>query len=57
MGEIIDKAKGKAKIAQGNVTGDDSRRVEGMIDVWKGRIKGVFEELKHAFRKPPREPL
>ena len=51
MGELIDKAKGKAKQFEGDLTGDESRRAEGTLDVWKGRIKGVFEELKHAFKR------
>ena len=55
MGELIDKAKGKAKIVEGDITGDPVRRNEGVFDLWKGRLKGAFEELKNAFRRPRRE--
>jgi uncharacterized protein YjbJ (UPF0337 family) len=54
MGELMDKLKGKAKIAQAKLTGDDAKRGEGMVDVWKGRIKGAVEELKSAFKRGAR---
>ncbi|MEP6652432.1 MAG: CsbD family protein [Myxococcales bacterium] len=46
MGELIDKIKGKAKQAEGRVTGDRGREAEGVADELKGKAKGAFEELK-----------
>lgn len=46
MGELIDKAKGKAKQVQGRVTGDKAREAEGVADELKGEAKGKLEELK-----------
>jgi uncharacterized protein YjbJ (UPF0337 family) len=55
MGELIDKAKGKAKQVEGSITGDRQRQAEGVIDEQKGDVKGKFEEakqgIKDAFRK------
>lgn len=57
MGELIDKAKGKAKQAEGELTGDRSRKAEGVLDELKGKAKGAFEEaktnIKEATRKQP----
>lgn len=57
MGELIDKAKGKAKQAEAEVTGNRARKVEGVLDELKGKAKGAFEEakthVKEATRKPP----
>lgn len=47
MGEFIDKAKGKAKQVEGDLTGDRSRHAEGRIDEAKGKAKGAFEDVKH----------
>ena len=46
MGELIDKAKGKAKQAEGSVTGDRSRQAEGVLDEVKGKVKGAFDDAK-----------
>ena len=46
MGELIDKAKGKAKQVQGRVTGDRAKEAEGKAEELKGKAKGAFEELK-----------
>ena len=46
MGELIDKAKGKAKQVGGKLTGDRSLQAEGKADELKGKAKGTFEELK-----------
>jgi uncharacterized protein YjbJ (UPF0337 family) len=46
MGELIDKAKGKAKQVHGRVTGDRAREAEGKAEELKGEAKGAFEELK-----------
>jgi uncharacterized protein YjbJ (UPF0337 family) len=55
MGEIIDKAKGKAKQVEGDLTGDRERHAEGRLDEAKGKLKGKFEEakqrVKDTFRK------
>ena len=50
MGELIDKAKGKAKQAIGNATGNDSLAGEGVIDEAKGKVKGAFEDVKQAVK-------
>jgi uncharacterized protein YjbJ (UPF0337 family) len=60
MGELIDKAKGKAKQVQGKVTGNKAREAEGVADELKGKAKGAFEELKtdvkRALRKDETAP-
>lgn len=48
MGEFSDKAKGKAKQAEGSVTGDRSRRAEGLVDEFKGNVKGAFRKVGEA---------
>ena len=50
MGEIIDKLKGKAKQAEGSITGDRGRQAEGLIDEKKGDVKGKFEEIKQDIK-------
>jgi uncharacterized protein YjbJ (UPF0337 family) len=50
MGELIDKAKGKIKQAAGDLTDDDKLKGEGKVDEAKGKVKGGFEELKHAVK-------
>ncbi len=54
MGEIIDKAKGKAKQAYGKVTGDRSKEAEGVVEEKKGQMKERFEDLKQDIKRPPR---
>jgi uncharacterized protein YjbJ (UPF0337 family) len=60
MGELIDKAKGKAKEVAGAATGDRSLEAEGKTDQVKGGVKGAFEDakqgVKDAFRKEPPKP-
>jgi uncharacterized protein YjbJ (UPF0337 family) len=51
MGEIIDKIKGKAKQVEGNITGNRTRKVEGVVDETKGRAKGAFEEIKSGVKR------
>ncbi len=55
MGELIDKAKGKIKQAEGSITGDRGRQAEGLVDEKKGDVKGGFErvkqDVKDAFKK------
>ncbi len=57
MGEYIDRAKGKAKQAEGELTGNRARKAEGVLDELKGKAKGAFEEakanVKEATRKQP----
>lgn len=48
MGELIDKAKGKAKELEGELTGDDARRNEGVADQIKGNLKGVAAKIESA---------
>ncbi|QAB17839.1 CsbD family protein [Leucobacter muris] len=44
----MDKAKGKAKEALGNVTGDDEKVAEGKADQAKGDIKNAAAKAKDA---------
>lgn len=56
MGEFIDKAKGKAKQAEGEVTGNRTRKAEGVLDEAKGKLKGAFEEAKTNVKEATRKP-
>jgi len=55
MGEIIDTLKGKAKQAQGKVTGDRAKQAEGVADELKGKAKGSFEEIKTDVKRAARK--
>ncbi len=55
MGELIDKAKGKAKQAAGKLTGNRVREAEGIADEAKGKAKGAFEEIKTDAKRSVRE--
>jgi uncharacterized protein YjbJ (UPF0337 family) len=55
MGELIDKAKGKAKQAAGKLTGNRARQAEGIADEAKGKAKGAFEEVKNDLKRSVRE--
>ena len=55
MGELIDKVKGKAKQAEGRVTGNKAREAEGVADELKGKAKGAFEEIKSDVKRGVRE--
>lgn len=46
MGELIDKAKGKAKQVQGRVTGDRAKEAEGVAQEYKGKVEGALDDLK-----------
>lgn len=46
MGEHVDKAKGRAKQAAGDLTGDDELRAEGQADETAGKAKGFLGDLK-----------
>ena len=54
MGELIDKAKGKAKQVHGSITGDRSKQAEGVVEEKKGDLKGKFEDIKQDVKRPPR---
>jgi uncharacterized protein YjbJ (UPF0337 family) len=56
MGELIDKAKGKAKEVTGVVTGDRALEAEGKADRAKGEVKGSFEELKQRAKDELNRP-
>lgn len=53
MGELIDKAKGKIKQVEGELTGDRSRKAEGVVDEKKGDLKEAFENVKRDIRQKP----
>lgn len=48
MGEIIDKAKGKAKQIGGILSDDKQLQTEGEIDEAKGKAKGVVNKVVDA---------
>jgi uncharacterized protein YjbJ (UPF0337 family) len=45
---LEDKVKGKAKEAEGKLTGDKSRETEGQLEQAKGDAKDAFEHAKDA---------
>jgi uncharacterized protein YjbJ (UPF0337 family) len=51
MGELIDKAKGKAKRVAGAISGDSELEAEGHVDEAKGKVKGKFEEAKQQVKR------
>lgn len=44
----MDKLKGKAKEAVGDMTDDESLEAEGKMDQAKGRVKSAAEKAKDA---------
>jgi len=48
MGERIDRAKGRAKEALGELTGDEDLRREGELDRAGAKVKGKVERVKEA---------
>jgi uncharacterized protein YjbJ (UPF0337 family) len=46
MGEKIDKTKGRAKEAAGDLTGNDRLKREGKIDQASGSVKGAAEKTR-----------
>lgn len=46
MGEHLDKAKGKAKQAIGDITDDEGLRQEGKGDELAGKVKGAVDTLR-----------
>ena len=45
MGEMSDKAKGHAKEAVGDLTGDEELEREGKIDKTTGKVKGAVDAV------------
>ncbi|MBC7794508.1 MAG: CsbD family protein [Clostridia bacterium] len=56
MGELNDKAKGKAKEIAGVVTGDRDLEAEGKADIVKGKVKGAFETAKQRVKDAVNPP-
>ena len=50
MASITDKLKGKAKRAEGRVTGDRVREAQGAIEEKKADIEGAFERTRDRAR-------
>jgi uncharacterized protein YjbJ (UPF0337 family) len=48
MGEFTDRAKGKAKEIEGELTGDDLRKGQGVAEQIKGNVKGVANKIGNA---------
>ena len=44
----LDEAKGRAKQAQGDLTGDDAKKREGMLDEAKGKVRQAADKAKGA---------
>ena len=42
---VVDDAKGKAKEAVGDVTGDQQLKTEGQIDRGKGKVKDAVDKV------------
>ncbi len=51
MGEYTDKAKGKAKELEGDLTGDSARKRQGVAQEIKGNLKGVVGKVEDATKK------
>jgi uncharacterized protein YjbJ (UPF0337 family) len=45
MGDQMDQAKGKAKQAAGDLTGDDDLKREGKLDETSGKVKETANDL------------
>lgn len=45
---LKDDLTGKAKEAEGKVTGDESREAEGQLDQAKGKAKDAIDDVKDA---------
>ena len=41
----VDNAKGKAKEAVGDITGDESLKTEGKVDQGKGKVKDAVDKV------------
>ena len=50
MASITDKLKGKAKRAEGRVTGDRVREAQGAIEEKKADVEGAFERTRDRAR-------
>jgi uncharacterized protein YjbJ (UPF0337 family) len=48
---LKDDVTGKAKEAEGKVTGDESREAEGKIDQAKGKAKDAVDDVTDAVKK------
>jgi uncharacterized protein YjbJ (UPF0337 family) len=46
MGEKVDKAKGRAKQALGELTDDDDLNREGKVDELAGKAKGTVDRAR-----------
>lgn len=61
MGELADKAKGRAKEIGGVVTGDRRLETEGKAEYAKGTLKEKWEsfkaQLRAGFRRPMRQGM
>jgi uncharacterized protein YjbJ (UPF0337 family) len=42
---VVDEAKGKAKEAVGDVTGDQKLKTEGQVDRGKGKVKDAVDKV------------
>jgi uncharacterized protein YjbJ (UPF0337 family) len=44
----LDEAKGRAKQAQGDLTGDNARKSEGVVDEAKGKARQAADKVREA---------
>ena len=47
----VDDAKGRAKEAVGDVTGDDKLKKEGKLDRGKGKVKDAVDDVADRVRR------
>lgn len=45
-----DKVKGKAKEVTGDVTGDNKKKAEGLVDQAVGKAKAAAEDIKKSLK-------
>ena len=50
MGEMINKAKGRAKQAAGALTNNKNLQREGERDELKGKVEGVVKKVRDAVK-------
>ncbi len=50
MGATTNKLKGKAKRAEGRITGDRVRETQGAVEEKKGDIEGAVDRMKNRAR-------
>lgn len=55
MAGKVDKAKGRAKKAAGELTGDENLKTRGSVDKAKGKVKGGVDSAADKVKKGVRK--